>query len=174
MAKDNLPEVQTGVIIDQATFEDFISRGMELRERADNLQWEFGDLAVEFTRLCGPKMLPDLARGIGIKIQTLRRYRDVSQVFPLEIRQAYAMLSWSHFREVCAKEDRHLLLQRAHDENWSVEKLAVMAKPKQEDVIDDGKFVPAKPELLLDTSLRLWYIANPKEDARHVKAHLEE
>ena len=174
MAKDNLPEVNAGVIIDEATFEDFITRGQDLREKADNLQWDFGDLAVEFTRLCGPKMLPDLARGIGVKVATLRRYRDVSQVFPLEIRQAYAMLSWSHFREVSGKEDRHLFLQRAHDENWSVEKLAVMAKPKQDDVIDDGKFVPGKPELRFDTQVRLWYIANPKEDGRHVKAHIAE
>ena len=171
MAK-NIPEPTAELIVTDQTFEEFITRGQELREKADNLQWEFGDLAVEFTRMCGPKLLPDLARGIGVAVQTLRRYREVSAVFPLDIRKAYAMLSWSHFREVVSKEDRHLLLQRAHDENWSVEKLKVMAKPKQDDVIDDGKFVPPKPELLFDTTLRLWYIANPKEDGRYVKEHL--
>lgn len=166
--------IEAEVITEGYSFEDFITRGQDLREKADNLQWEFGDLAVEFSQQVGSKLLPDLARAIGVKVATLRRYRDVSQVFPLEIRMAYAMLSWSHFREVAGKEDRHLLLQRAHDENWSVEKLAVMAKPSQLDVVDDGKIVPPKPELRLDTSLRLWYIANPKEDGRHVKAHLFE
>lgn len=170
----NEATVQVEIVPTDPSFDEFISRGMELREKADNLQWEFGDLAVEFTRTCGSKMLPDLARGIGIKVATLRRYRDVSQVFPLQLRQAYPMLSWSHFREVAGKEDRNLFLQRAHDENWSVEKLAVMAKPQQEGVVDDGKKVPPKPELAFDTKLRLWYIANPKEDARHVGEHLVE
>jgi len=164
--------VEVEIIAEGYSYEDFITRGQDLREKADNLQWEFGDLALEFTLQVGSKLLPDLARGIGVKISTLRRYRDVSQAFPLEIRQAYQMLSWSHFREVASKEDKHLLLQRAHDENWSVEKLGVMAKPVQTDVIDDGKIVPPKPELRLDANLRLWYIANPKEDGRHVKANL--
>lgn len=164
-------EIEVKLTTNEISFEEFITRGQELREKADNLQWEFGDLAVEFTRQVGPKLLPDLARGIGVKIATLRRYRDVSTVFPLKIRQAYAMLSWSHFRTVAAHEDRHLLLQRAHDENWSVEKTAMMVKPKQE-VIDDGLEVPPKPELAFDTKIRLWEIASPKEDARHIKANL--
>lgn len=165
-------QVHTEVLLEQPSFDDFIQRGMDLREKADNLQWEFGDLALEFTRLMGSKFLPDLARGIGVKISTLRRYRAVSEVFPLQIRQAFPMLSWSHFREVAANEDRNLLLTRAHDENWSVEKLGTMSKPKKEDLIDDDKHVPPKPELSFDTDLRLWYISNPKEDGRHIKANL--
>ena len=176
MPKDKeTPEVQAlpgTVILDQPSFDEFIQQGLDLREKADNLQWEFGDLAVEFNRLMGKKYLPDLARGIGIKIATLRRYKDVSLVFPLALRQAYPMLSWSHFREVAGSEDRNLLLLRANDENWSVEKLGVMAKPNKEDLIDDGKQVPPKPELSFDTNLRLWFIANAKEDARHVKANI--
>lgn len=166
---NELPEVETQVVLDQQSFEEFIQRGMDLREKADNLQWEFGDLAVEFTRLMGKKFLPDLARGIGIKIATLRRYKDVSLAFPLEVRQEYQYLSWSHFREVAATEDKYLLLQRAHDENWSVEKLGTMAKPNKEDLIDDDKHVPPKPELAFDTGFRLWYISNAKEDGRHVR-----
>lgn len=166
------PETNTQITLEQPNFEEFIQRGMDLREKADNLQWEFGDLAVEFTRLMGKKFLPDLARGIGIKIATLRRYKDVSLAFPLQIRQAYPMLSWSHFREVAANEDRNLLLLRANDEVWSVEKLGVMAKPQKEDLIDDGLQVPSKPELSFDTGLRLWYISNQKEDGRFVKQHL--
>lgn len=174
MAENEVPTLQTEVIIEQPSFEEFIQRGMELREKADNLQWEFGDLAVEFTRLMGKKFLPDLARGIGVKISTLRRYKDVSLAFPLEIRKAFEILSWSHFREVAANEDRNLLLTRAADELWSVEKLGVMAKPNKQDLIDDGMAVPSKPELAFDTDLRLWYITNPKEDARHVKNNLRQ
>lgn len=172
MAEENLTPVE--VVLEQPNFDEFIQKGMELREKADNLQWEFGDLALEFTRLMGSKFLPDLARGIGIKIATLRRYRDVSAVFPLQIRMAYPMLSWSHFREVAATEDRNLLLLRANDENWSVEKLGTMAKPKKDDLIDDNKHVPPKPELSFDLELRLWYIANQKEDGRYVKEHRNE
>jgi len=167
-----VPTLAAEVVIEQPSFDEFIQQGLDLREKADNLQWEFGDLAVEFNRLMGKKFLPDLARGIGIKIATLRRYKDVSLVFPLALRAAYPMLSWSHFREVAANEDRNLLLLRANDENWSVEKLGVMAKPNKENLIDDGNLVPPKPELSFDTTLRLWYIANGKEDARHVKANL--
>ena len=168
-----MDNTQTEIITNEISFEEFITRGQELREKADNLQWEFGDLALEFTRTVGAKHLPDLARGIGVKIATLRRYRDVSAAFPLAVRKGYAMLSWSHFRTVAAHEDRVVLLQRAHDENWSVEKTAVMAKPKQQDVIDDGGHVPPKPELSFDTEVRLWEIANAKEDARHVRAHIK-
>lgn len=179
MAKENdttetqeVPTIGVEVVAEQASFDEFIQKGLDLREKADNLQWEFGDLAVEFTRLMGKKFLPDLARGIGIKIATLRRYKDVSVVFPLQIRAAYPMLSWSHFREVAANENRNLLLLRANDENWSVEKLGVMSKPVQDGVVDDEHLVPPKPELAFNRQLRLWFIANQKEDARHVEAHL--
>lgn len=172
MEKTNVPEIGVEIIAEQPSFDEFIQRGQDLREKADNLQWEFGDLALEFTRLMGGKFLPDLARGIGVKVTTLRRYRDVSEVYPLQIRQAFEILSWSHFREVAANEDRHVLLTRAADELWSVEKLGTMAKPKKQDLIDDGKHVPPKPELAFDLELRLWYIANPKEDGRHIKEHL--
>jgi hypothetical protein len=172
MNKDNF-NVPAEIITNEISFEEFITRGQELREKADNLQWEFGDLAVEFTAKVGNKFLPDLARGIGVQVSTLRRYRLVSEVFPFKIREAYRLLSWSHFRTVAAHEDRHLLLQRAHDENWSVEKTAVMAKPKQQDVIDDGLHVPPKPDVSFDTEIRLWYIANPKEDARHIRSNIK-
>ena len=181
MAKDNLveeegelePEVPAGLITDQTSFDEFIQRGLDLREKADNLQWEFGDLALEFTRLMGKKFLPDLARGIGIKISTLRRYRDVSAIFPLKVRQAFPMLSWSHFREVAASEDRHVLLTKAENENWSVDQLSREAKPKQEEnLLDQDKQVPPKPEFAFDREVKLWYIANESQDARYVKAHI--
>lgn len=174
MGNKELPAITGEVVVNNISFEEFLSRGMELRERADNLQWEFGDLAVEFVRICGPKLLPDLARGVGIAVNTLKRYCDVSETFPLATRMAYPMLSWSHFREVSKKEDKYLLLQRAHDENWSVEKLGVMAKDDRSDVIDDGKFVPPKPELRFDTNVRLWYIGNQNEDARYVRGNIKE
>lgn len=167
----DVPQVKSTVTLQQPSFDEFIQRGMDLRERADNLQWEFGDLALEFTRLMGKQFLPDLARGIGIKLSTLKRYKDVSAAFPIAIRMAYPTLSWSHFREVAANEERTVLLLRANDENWSVEKLGVMSKPDKENLIDDGKLVPKKPELMFDREMRLWYISNPKEDARHVKAN---
>jgi hypothetical protein len=138
--------------------EDLITIGQELREKKDNISWEMGDLAIEVTRSYGPKALEAFSKGVGIQLSTIRRYRDVAKAYPVDFRQEVAMLSWSHFRTVAARDDRFELLKRAHDENWSIDKMMAMVQKDQTKVIDDGKFVPPKPEMMFCTICRKWYI----------------
>ena len=145
------------------TFEDLVSRGMQLRERADDLSWELGDLAILATEKFGREGFNEFAKTIDIKITTLRRYRDVAKSYPKKkIRKEFAALSWSHFRQVAAKDDRILLLTRACDESWSCEKLMQMTQSDKSKIIDDGKIVPPRPEQLFDKNCRRWYVLDKK------------
>ncbi len=158
----SIDPVKVDVQIQETTLEDLISRGMELREKTDHSYWDYGDLAIETTDLYGPKALAIVAQGIIMPISTLRRYRDVAKAYPLNIREEFAMLSWSHFKQLAGNPDRFLILKRAHDENWSFEKLCAMTKPDKSRIIDDGKFVPAKPEMKFCIVCRKWYLEDPK------------
>ncbi len=147
----------------ETTLEDLISRGMELREKKDNISWELGDLAIEVTRLFGPRYLPEFSKGIGIIVSTIRRYRDISKTYSPEMREKYSFCSWSHFRQVAAREDRLEWLERACDEQWSLEKLTVMTKKDQSGVIDDGLPVPPMPEMELCLGCRRWHPVDPSQ-----------
>lgn len=144
----------------QVTLEELISRGMELRSKGDNIVWELGDLASEVTRQFGPKELRIFSQHIGVKIATLRRYRDVSRAYTIEQREEFALLPWSAFRQIAANPDRVAILRRAHDENWSVEKLMMMTQEDQRKVIDDGQIVPPRPEMEFCLGCRKWYIGD--------------
>lgn len=157
-------------VIDQSvaqySYEDLVDAGLQIREVSDRSRWKLGDIAIEVTKITDTDGLKQYARDIGVTYSSLRRYRDVSKHYPQRDRDAYQMLSWTHFRTVATHEDRDKLLERAHDENWSVEKLRVMSKEDQTDVIDDGKVVPNKPKLEFCTGCRKWFIENEDEDCK--------
>ncbi len=159
-----IEEAKVTTKIEEHTFEDFVGLGMNLREKADNLSWALGDLAIDVTTKFGREGFNAFAKEIGVKVNTLRRYRDVARAYPKKkIRKELMILSWSHFRQVAAKEDRILLLTRACDESWSCEKLIEMTKDNKDDIIDDGKPVPPKPEMILCLKCRKWKILNKSE-----------
>ncbi len=164
MGNNNFNAVAIVAEAKTVSLEDCITRGMELRERKDNIAWELGDLAIMVREEFGKKYLSEFSKGIGIEVGTIRRYRDVSKAYEPKIREEFRKLSWSHFREVAAHEDRYNLLCRAHDENWSVEKLGIMKGGGSEGeagsngVIDDGRPVPPKPELQFCAGCRMWFI----------------
>lgn len=145
------------------TLEDIISIALTLRERQDNVNWEFGDLAIETTRLYGAEGVKELAKAANKPIGTIRRYRDVSKAYPKEFREEFAMLSWSSFRQVAGREDRFTILKRAHDENWTFEKLCAMTQPDTRKIVDDGLPVPAKPEMELCPNCRRWFIKDKSQ-----------
>lgn len=159
----NTDLVQVNLEKQQTSLEELISKGMELRERADNIVWELGDLATDVTRLFGPRELKVFAKHIGVNLATLRRYRDVSKAYTIEQREEFALLPWSAFRQVAANPDRIQILKRAHDENWSVEKLMMMTQEDQRKVIDDGMIVPPRPEMDFCLGCRKWYIRDTEE-----------
>lgn len=152
-------------------YEQMVEQALAVREEADKLAWRLGEIALNVSEHFGPKSLQDFARQIRVKHNTLRRYRDLVKKYPdwREKIEVFKMLSWTHFRIVAAREDRIKLLERACDENWSCEKLEQMTRPDKENIIDDGQHVPPRPELIFDLKIRLWYIGDQKEDARHVK-----
>lgn len=144
------------------SLEDYVSKGVELVESEEHIQWELGDLANDVTLNVGPKYLTEFAKGIRKPASTLRRYRDVSRKYAPEIRKEFAIVPWSIFRDLCKfeKERQITILKRCADENWSYEKFREMIKPT---AIDDGGLVPPKPELKFCATCRKWYVANPKE-----------
>lgn len=153
--------------VKEVSLEGLISRGLELRERKDNISWELGDLAEMVTDEFGAKYLNEFSKGIGIEVSTIRRYRDVSKIYEPEDREEYRILSWTHFRQVAAFPNRLELLKRAADEGWSVEKLGVMAKGDKSGIVDDGQPVPPKPEMMFDPVCRRWGFTH-KEDAKNI------
>ena len=156
-----LEQVEVNTTFTETSFDDFVQMGMQLREKADHLAWDLGDLAAEVSIKMDKIGFNEFAKAIGVKVSTLKRYRDVSRKYPDKaIRAEFRILSWSHFREVAGKDNRMELLLRACDENWSCEKLAVMAKGDPEVIIDDGYIVPPKPEMRLCLKCRKWYIGS--------------
>lgn len=151
------------VEIDNISLEDYVSKGMELVEREESVQWELGDLANDVTFNVGPKYLPEFAKSIRKPVSTIRRYRDVSRAFDPDIRSRFAFVSWSIFRDLCKfdREKKIEILTKAADEMWSYEKFKEMMKPLT--AIDDGGFIPPKPEMKFCATCRKWYIVNEKE-----------
>lgn len=157
MGKFEAVQVQH-VEVKEISLEDYISKGMELREKKDNIQWEMGDLAHEVTEKFGAKYLAEFSKGIGVEASTLRRYRDVARAYTKEIREEFKFLPWSSFRQLAGQPDRVEWLKKAHDNSWSSEKLAQMLKPN---AIQEGEGeapVTPRPELHYDKNCRKWYI----------------
>jgi hypothetical protein len=119
-----------------------------------------GDLADTVTAEFHVEGLTAFAKGVGINVSTIRRYRDVARAYKSEVREEFSFLPWSAFRLVAARPDRLNFLRRAHDENWTVEKLAIMIKPVVDGQapIDDGRPVPPKPDMGFCLGCRKWFI----------------
>ncbi len=146
----------------EVTWDEIVQYGQEKRAHADREQFEWGDLAAWVTKLFGAKKLREYSTAIKINYRTLCRYRDVANAYTQAEREQFSYLSWTHFRKVAAREDRIRLLEEAADKDWSVEKMAVMTKEDQTDVITDVEDVPHKPKLEFCRVSKKWYI--PADD----------
>jgi len=104
-------------------WEVLVSKGMELREQKDANQFQIGDLANTVTTTYGDDTIGKYAYAIGVEKKTLMKYRTVASKFEPEIRQKYKKLSFSHFNEVAALEKPEAWLEKADNEEWSVETL---------------------------------------------------
>ena len=121
------------------SWEEAVSRGMELREAKDNSQWELGDLSLEVNSVYGQDSLGKFANDILINKKSLQQYRRVSAAFPPETRSKY--LSHRHHLILAPRKDRFEWLQKAHDSNLTVTQL------ERELVIADGGTPNNKEEL---------------------------
>lgn len=123
-------------------WEEFISRGMEAREDKDNSQWYLGDLALEVQTEYGEDIIGKYAYAISVPKKTLMNYRTVSASFDKEVRKKYRKLSFGHFACLTAVEKPEAWLEKADDEEWSVETMRKemrKAYPKGKQLDDEEK-----------------------------------
>jgi hypothetical protein len=106
------------------SWEEAISRGMVARESEDNGRWALGDLANEVEKDYGKDSIGKYAYAIGVARKTLMGYRTVASKFDMPIRIKYQKLSFSHFKTCCSLEKPEAWLEKADDDNWSVEHLS--------------------------------------------------
>jgi hypothetical protein len=122
-----LPKHKEELVPNFQTLEEAVSYGMELREKADFLQWHYGDFAVQVEKSLGP-ILEQVARQIGVDVKTMLRYRDVARKYPPELRDKYKVLSWSHFKSAAGQREPEKWLLEAANNNWPVEVLNLQVK----------------------------------------------
>lgn len=130
-------------IVNEATeqkmsWEACISSGLEARVSKDRGQWALGDLAIMISTVFGPQSLDTYAANIGVAKASLQRYRTVADRFSESIREKFKLLSFSHFQVISSQKDILFWLRKAHDESWSVEKMRLEIKKKQEKEMKEG------------------------------------
>jgi hypothetical protein len=97
--------------------------------------WAKGDLATEAAETYG--RLKELCEEIGQNYGYWRILSSVAQAYDKETRDKFLDLTFSHFQVVAGKENRVELLQKAHDEGWSVSRLVKEIRPKAEQSIEN-------------------------------------
>lgn len=105
------------------SWEEYITLGQEARSLKDNSQWELGDLASEMSTEYGEDTIGKFGYSIGVEKKTLLNYRTVSERFSKPVREKYKKLSYSHFASLASTEKPEAWLEKADDEEWSVEGL---------------------------------------------------
>lgn len=103
------------------SWEEAVSRGMELRSAKDNSQWDLGDLALEVRSHYGKDSLGKFANEILINKKSLQQYRRVSAAFPPNDRSPY--LSHRHHMLLVARPDRLEWLKKSEENNFTVTQL---------------------------------------------------
>lgn len=137
------------------TWEEVVSMGLELRERDDNLRWQWGKLADYTWREFGQDGLEKLAREVGKDKMTLRRYALVYTKIPQSLVELYPKLSWTHFRVAAGQDDPvdlANLLKDADDNDWSIEQMSVEARHRKQ------LKKAVKPTLVLCPDCNRWCI----------------
>jgi hypothetical protein len=104
-------------------WEEYLAEGMEARESKDQSQWILGDLASAITVDYGENAIGKYSYAIGVEKKTLMNYRTVAGKFEKGIREKYRKLSFSHFAVLTATKKPEAWLEKADDDEWSVNKL---------------------------------------------------
>lgn len=131
--------------------QEYITTGLEIRERADNMSWSLGDLANLVVLDYGKKYLKEFAKAINIDPSTLSKYRIVAEKFNQEDRDSYPQLSFTHFRIVQNHPEKYILLKKASEELWTVQQLKFACTGAKE-------VLPKKPPMAFCMKCMLWYI----------------
>jgi len=106
------------------SWEEYISLGQEAREAKDQTEWLLGDLAASMETDYGEDSIGKYAYAIGVVKKTLMGYRTVAKRFSPETRTKYRKLSFSHFKTLASLDKPEAWLEKADDNEWSVETLS--------------------------------------------------
>lgn len=120
---NGLKPIYSEVIQVDDDWESLISEGMEARSLKDKSQWILGKLADRVNTRYGSDAIGVFATSIGVNKSSLLRYRDVYRKF--KGKDINPALSFSHHLKVSTEEEPELWLNRAYENNWSVEKLGL-------------------------------------------------
>jgi len=114
-----------------AEWEQYVSKGMEAREKKDTAQWELGEIAYEVSQkfykrkeIYGLNIIGEFANEIGVHKKTLERYRRVYKTFSDKNTILDTNLSFSHYERCSRTENPTEWIEKAVDNNWSVDKLS--------------------------------------------------
>lgn len=110
------------------SWEEYITLGMQARETKDSSQWKLGDLASEMITDYGEDTIGKFGYAIGVEKKTLLNYRTIASRFDPNIRSKYRKLSFSHFATLVTTDKPEAWLEKADDEDWSVETLRKQLK----------------------------------------------
>lgn len=89
--------------------------------------WAKADIATEAAESYG--RLKELCEEINQNYGYWRILSSVGQAYDKETRDKFLDLTFSHFQVVAGKENRVELLQKAHDEGWTVSRLVREIRP---------------------------------------------
>lgn len=105
----------------QATWEDLILAGLELKVTENRTQWAWGDLALQVEVGYGEHSLEKFAEEVGVEFGNLQDYRRVAAAYEKSARAGN--LSWRHHRLLASRPDRLEWLARAAEHGWSTRRL---------------------------------------------------
>jgi len=103
-------------------WETYISYGQTIRSLKDGCQWSLGDLSRGITKKYGKDSLGKFAREIGVNEKSLMEYRRIAKAYPRK-KDRLIFLSWSHHQRALKSENPTKLLEKAHDEEWSIRQM---------------------------------------------------
>ena len=134
------------------SYEQCVSIGQRLNETSDKLRWFYGELVMYVKDTWGEEMLDKFARDTGVKKVTLRRYADVARAISPELRTEFQHLSWSHFRLASGRKNPREFLEKASDDEMSIERFAKHIKDTELGP------QPVRPTLYKCVTCGKWYI----------------
>ncbi|SRR6266540_838703 len=94
------------------TYEQCVRLGLEVKEKQENLNWEYGDLALQVPKKYGENTLQHFADDVGIVFETMKSYRSVSAAFPKQNGIRIPVCSWAVHQILMAQSDRLELVKK--------------------------------------------------------------
>lgn len=163
----------SSIIQEAETWEDMVAVGLELRQYKDMSQWYLGALAARAETKYGEQSLEKLAKEIGVAHRTLQVYRWVVKKYQQDNPEfsPHEKIPFGIYQTVAdlPPEERDKLLEKADEQNLSVEKVRYLKSPPE--TMEDAVAMECLKELSSWCSdLFLMMQDDRKEAAKHIIA----